>query len=89
MMTQFTQNKALLGSWLAINCYKLSQISIELLHFHYTHSVRAPPPLEIWEAATRDVYVTPHQRHFAANSYSLRQACDQISNALEEFTHIV
>jgi hypothetical protein len=45
MMSQFAQIRGLLGSWFAINCYRLSHISIELLHFHYTHSGLSPPAL--------------------------------------------
>jgi len=45
MTTQNTQNGALLGTWVAINCYRLPQISIELLHFHCTHSGLSPPTL--------------------------------------------
>ncbi len=43
MMTQDAQNRALLGSWVAINCHKLPPISIKSLHFHYTRWGRRPP----------------------------------------------
>jgi hypothetical protein len=43
MTDRYAQDGALFRSWVAINCYNLPQIVIELLHFHYTHWGLAPP----------------------------------------------
>ena len=62
MTAQYAQSRALLGSQVAINCHRLSQITIELLHFCCTHSGLSPPSLGLWEAAGREVCVSPQSR---------------------------
>jgi hypothetical protein len=43
MISQNTENRAVLCSSVVITCHKLPSISIESLHFHYTRSGRGPP----------------------------------------------
>jgi hypothetical protein len=53
MISQNAQNRAVLGGSSAIDCHRLSSISIKSLHFHYTHSGRAPPRVGRHKRPTR------------------------------------